>query len=76
MAAKIIAPGEKMAIALNLMPKTTGGKKWLKRIVFGEMVTMPAEIEEGMMLYSPATPLPLSKPDREHKVLYCVATLR
>jgi len=29
---------------LGVMPKTTGGKKWLKRIVFGNMVKMPAEI--------------------------------
>ncbi len=89
---------------LNIMPKTTSGKKWLKRIVFGEMVKMPAEIgppispvrssgptgqapisrneqrkENNNDLcrgrYEEPAKIPASRADREHKVIYCVATL-
>lgn len=35
---------KKVAVSLKIMPKTTSGKKWLKRIVFGHLVKMPAEI--------------------------------
>ena len=37
-------PVKRLAVMLKIMPKTTGGKKWLKRIVFGELVKMPVEI--------------------------------
>lgn len=35
---------KKLAVMLKVVPKTTSGKKWLKRIVFGNLVKMPAEI--------------------------------
>ena len=41
---RILRPIKKLAVMLGLVPKTTGGKKWLKRIVFGGLVEMPAEI--------------------------------
>jgi SAM-dependent methyltransferase len=41
---KILRPVKKLAVNFGLMPKTTSGKKWLKRIVFGSLVRMPAEI--------------------------------
>ena len=34
---------KKLAVMLGIMPKTTAGKKWLKRIVFGGLVEMPVE---------------------------------
>ena len=72
---RILRPIKKLAVKLGLMPKTTGGKKWLKRLVFGSMTRMPAEIKEGMIPYTPPTPLASSGPDREHKVIYCAAKL-
>jgi len=41
---KILRPVKKLVVTLGIMPKTTAGKKWLKRIVFGGLVEMPAEI--------------------------------
>ena len=41
---RILRPIKKLAVMLGLMPKTASGKKWLKRIVFGNMLKMPAEI--------------------------------
>ncbi|MBW2003733.1 MAG: class I SAM-dependent methyltransferase [Deltaproteobacteria bacterium] len=41
---KILRPVKKLVVTLGIMPKTTAGKKWLKRIVFGGLVKMPAEI--------------------------------
>ena len=72
---RVLRPVKKAAVDFGLIPKTAAGKKLLKRFVFGNMVSMPAEIEAGMMTYVASAPLPLSKPDREHKVIYCAATL-
>ena len=72
---RFLRPVKKLAVSLRLMPKTTQGKKWLKKIVFGSMTIMPNEIEANMMPYSPPTPVSLNVPDRQHKVIYCAATL-
>ncbi|MBW2569859.1 MAG: class I SAM-dependent methyltransferase [Deltaproteobacteria bacterium] len=40
----VLRPVKKLAVMLGIMPKTTAGKKWLKRIVFGGLVKMPVEI--------------------------------
>ena len=47
----------------------------LKRLVFGRLVPMPSEVEGGLARYAPPTPLPIDRPDRVHKVIYCAATL-
>jgi hypothetical protein len=64
-----------MVTSLNLMPKSMAGKKLLKRLVFGNLVKMPAEITaETAAAVAPAV-LPAGQPDRGHKVVYCAATL-
>lgn len=72
---RVLRPVKKMAVQLNLMPKTADSKKWLKRIVFGSLVPVPAEITKGMHLYVEPSPLPPTVPDKIHKVIYCAATL-
>lgn len=72
---KVLRPVKKFVVSLGLMPKSMAGKKILKKLVFGNMVKMPAEIEADMGPYVAPTPLSLSEPDRKHKVIYCVATL-
>lgn len=72
---RVLRPVKKLAVALGLMPKTTQGKKFLKRLVFGGLVKMPAEITDGMFPYEEPRPLTPGTPDKEHKVIYCSATL-
>ena len=86
---KALRPIKKLAVMLGIMPKTTGGKKWLKRIVFGGLVEMPVEIglqitqitqngKDERTLYRGH----YVEPDRisseevnmSYKVIYCVAT--
>jgi len=70
---RFLRPVKKLAVHSGLIPKTANGKKFLKKLVFGKLVPMPAEIEEGMMPYEPPVQLPLGCPDRRHKVIYCAA---
>ncbi|WP_425905825.1 class I SAM-dependent methyltransferase [Nitrobacter sp. TKz-YC02] len=70
---RALVPLKKAVVAMNLMPKTMNGKKFLKRIVFGSLVRMPIEIGEGMIDYAPPDPVPAGVPDRRHRVVYCAA---
>ncbi len=72
---KLLRPVKKTVVSLGLMPRSMAGKKILKRLVFGSMVTMPAEITSETSTYTPPTPIPNHKPDTHHKVIYCEATL-
>lgn len=72
---KILRPVKKLIVDLNMMPKSMAGKKFFKRLVFGKLVPMPAEITEDTAQYSPPVPIPSNIPDKKHKVIYCAATL-
>ena len=72
---KLLRPVKKMVVSIGLMPGSMAGKKILKRLVFGSMVTMPAEITSDTSTYTPPISIPNHKPDTHHKVIYCKATL-
>jgi ubiquinone/menaquinone biosynthesis C-methylase UbiE len=72
---RVLRPVKQAAVAMNLIPKTMAGKALLKRLVFGRMAEMPAEIAPGMAPFHPPAELPAGAPDRVHKVLYCRAIL-
>lgn len=72
---RIFRPIKKIAVMLGVMPKTTSGKKWLKRIVFGGLVKMPMEIKKDMSKYVEPENISSHQVDKKHKVIYCVATL-
>jgi SAM-dependent methyltransferase len=70
---KLLRPVKNLASKLGLIPKSMGAKQLLKRLVFGKLVAMPAEIA-----YTPAgtgkhTALNPGVPDLGHKVIFCAA---
>ena len=73
---KLFRPVKKWAVKLGLVPKTLGGKKIIKRLIFGRLIKMPAEIKENMVPFIEPTELSSSQPDNKHKVIYCVAILQ
>ena len=72
---KVLRPIKKFVVNSGLMPKTMAGKKLLKRLVFGGLVPMPAEIAADMMPYVAPQALSSALADSSHKVIYCAATL-
>lgn len=62
-----------LAVTLNLIPKTMEGKKWLKKIIFGDLVKLPNEIKEGMSAFVEPSLLDDSKAETEHEILFCSA---
>ena len=72
---RLLRPAKRFAVSLGLMPKSLKGKRFLKRFVFGRLVSMPAELPEPEGILAPPVAVPRTEPDRLHKVLYCCATL-
>jgi SAM-dependent methyltransferase len=70
---RVLRPIKAFVARAGLMPKTMAGKKLLKRLVFGSMVQMPAEITVDSMDYKPPGRLPGGQPDRRFKVIYLAA---
>jgi SAM-dependent methyltransferase len=74
--AGIVSLLKRIAVALHLMPKTMKGKAFLKRIFFGKLQPIPAELHEGMAEHE--TPIRISgvTADSRHKILYALARSR
>jgi SAM-dependent methyltransferase len=72
---KLLRPVKKWAVKFGLAPKTLEGKKIIKRLIFGRLVKMPAEIKGNMVPFIEPIKLSSSQPDKKHKVIYCVASL-
>lgn len=73
---KVVSGVKRAAVALHIVPRTMKGKEVLKRIFFGKLVPLPAEVIEGIMDYNPPASIPPDVPDTKDKVLYAVARLR
>lgn len=73
---KLFRPIKKLAVSLNLVPKSMAGKKLLKKIVFGKMLKMPAEIRNDSQRIIKPTKIPHHIDNRKHKVIYCAAQIQ
>lgn len=73
---KLLRPVKRLVVSAGLMPKTMAGKKLLKRLVFGRLIPMPAELPREAGPVAQPAPLPANVPDVLHKVLYACATVR
>jgi SAM-dependent methyltransferase len=72
---QVLRPVKAAAVSLGLMPKSMRGKKLLKRLVFGGLTAMPAEISGATAPHVAPVALDPSVPDRKHKVIFCAATV-
>ncbi len=62
---------KKSIVKLNLMPGTLKGREFIKRIIYGKLMIIPAELTDQ---YSYRTPEPLSSEDTlDYRVLFAVA---
>lgn len=70
---KILRPIKKLVVASGLMPKSMAGKKLLKRLVFGNPVEMPLEIDENTAERETPMALDSGVANDRFKVIYCAA---
>jgi ubiquinone/menaquinone biosynthesis C-methylase UbiE len=71
---RLLRPIKKLIVSLNLMPKSMKGKKLLKKLVFGKMTKMPAEMPDDLFEDIDIVKASMNDVDKNHKVLYCCAT--
>lgn len=71
----LISSIRKIAVNLNLMPNNLKDREKLKRIFFGKLIDMPAELEERMATYVRPVPISHLKSNDQFKVLFGVGTL-
>lgn len=72
---RALRPVKRLAVGLGIMPRSLKGKRLLKRLVFGRLVVMPAELEPSRDRTEAPVPLSGDRADGVHKVLYCRARL-
>ena len=72
---RLLRPVKAAASRFELIPSSMNGKKLLKRLFFGGLVKMPAEIGIDTAAKVAPAPLPGGTPDKHHKVIFCAATL-
>jgi SAM-dependent methyltransferase len=65
---------KKTLVSLDLMPKTMRGKKLFKRIVFGKLVDLPAELAANGWDGELPQPIDPNKPDKKYKVIFAIGT--
>ena len=70
---RVLRPVKMAASRLGLIPKSMKAKKLLKRLVFGGLVTMPAEIDASTAPKVAPSRLPNAQPCRDFKVIFCAA---
>ncbi len=70
---KLVSFIKRTAVALHLIPKTMKGKELLKRLFFGQLIPIPAEIEENGYHYQKPGLIPYNSPNSTCKVIYTVA---
>ena len=70
---KIVSLIKRTAVTLHLIPKTMKGKEIFKRLFFGKLLTLPAEIEDGQVEYSPPVAISSDQPNYQYIVLFSEA---
>lgn len=73
---RLLRPLKRIAVVTGLMPKTMKGKRWLKRLVFGPEVRMPAELFPAKQANEGPVVIDAHTADERHKIIYCAARLR
>jgi ubiquinone/menaquinone biosynthesis C-methylase UbiE len=72
---KVLSFVKTMIVRMNLMPRTLKGREQLKRLIYGTLIPIPAEIEEGEFTDAAPQPIAGDRPDGQCRVLLSVTEL-
>lgn len=71
---KMVSLIRRLAVTLNLLPKSLEGRARFKRFFYGRLLPLPREVEDGMCGLYPLEPLPAGTRNFNQKIIYCVAS--
>jgi ubiquinone/menaquinone biosynthesis C-methylase UbiE len=69
----LVSSIKRLAVKGRLIPSTMQGKLWLKRLVFGRLVSIPPVLAEGLAAYREPVAIPTNRPAGRYKTLFAVA---
>ena len=69
---RVLKTVRQVAVKLHLVPKTMAWKIWLKRVLYGTLAPIPAEISVDQRQCAELVPLDGATPVRGYKVIYAV----
>ena len=72
---KAVSLIKRTAVTMHLMPRSMKGKVWLKRIFYGHITPLPAELEGAVDYEASLAPIPKDEPNTQYKVLYSIGHL-
>lgn len=72
---RILGMVRKVAVGLNLIPKTMRGKEMIKRLLYGKLSPVPSELTEGLGEFYPPIPVDGRMAVPDYKVIYAVGYL-
>jgi len=70
---RLLALLKRWAVSLRLIPRTMKGKVLLKRLLFGRLLTMPAQLVDDHWPASPLNMIEINVTDKQHEIIFCVA---
>lgn len=70
---RVTALLRQVAARLNLMPRTLGGRAWLKRLFYGRMKPLPTALAADSIAASPPTSIDPRQPCPDYKIIYVAA---
>lgn len=73
---RMISRIRKIAVALHLLPKTMKGKEFLKRLFYGKLAPLPAEVTDGMAPLESIREITGNEPFGQYRILYVAGTLQ
>ena len=63
---------KRLAVKMNLMPRTMAGKEILKRLFYGKLHELPPEITDAMGAYSRPQLITANRSNADYKVLFAL----
>ena len=70
---RLVSLVRRLAIALNLIPRTLKGRARFKRIFYGNLSPIPAQVTDSMADYHSLEKIPPDSSVQGYKIIYCAA---
>jgi SAM-dependent methyltransferase len=71
----VISIIKRIAVHLELIPRSLAARAYLKRLFLGPLKPLPEQIYEGMARYEPPVPIQAEQSNKDYKIIYAVARI-
>jgi ubiquinone/menaquinone biosynthesis C-methylase UbiE len=72
---RVVSLVRRAVVFAHLMPGSLEARARFKRLFYGQLAPLPAQVSDGMAPFCPLTAIDGEQPNHDFKILYCVARL-